>query len=325
MKFDSGGYWYYCGICGEKLPEDAVPQRPSPAEDDLPMTDFMDDEQPGRVSMDQNAPDAEATGTPNFPNLRSVIKNSEHMYEFSTELAADAVQHVMLLRNQQLEEIGKPTLPGTYLPFAQQKVVHHQLYQDWLDLPQSKSLMGRLLGRGRGSDWAKRTAKSYHNKWMKDTFGGKEWMRIIAAIGTIDRDIVDLVNEEIQRRMAKNKEFGDKPPRQLKRADRADQSFRGSGHKKTDEHMMREYARRWDKEVHDAELAWRAGTWTGTKRQWNDLLANRTYWWDLAEEISFQAGKPFDDRNRNRQLEEVTDLVGIVIREWCLRKEITYS
>ena len=65
---------------------------------------------------------------------------------------------------------------------------------------------------------------------MKDTFGGREWMFILIAIGTVDRDVVELVNAENKRRKDANE---GQPPRQQKRADRADQRFRGSGHKKT--------------------------------------------------------------------------------------------
>ena len=60
-------------------------------------------------------------------------------------------------------------------------------------------------------------------------------------------------------------------------------------------------------------------------RDWHILQENRLYWWDLAEEASFHAGKPFVDRNGNPQCEAVTDLVGIVLRQWCERKELEYS
>ena len=116
---------------------------------------------------------------------------------FSLDLVHDAVTQVMLVRNRQLEADGMDPTPGVFMPFASQKKVQLRIFHYWSQLPESVERHHYWLGRGKNADQLARQMRSYHSKWMKEVFGGREWYMILIAIGTIDQDILDCVNNEI--------------------------------------------------------------------------------------------------------------------------------
>ena len=137
---------------------------------------------------------------PNLPNLRGVVKSADHMFSFSQGLAQDAVQQLLLLRNRAMLNIGLETTPGTFLPFSSQKKVQTCMFEAWSQLPDVVARRGSWSTVGLSKDRLGRQMKTYYNKFQKETFGGREWMQIIIAIGTIDEDIVQCVNDVIHER-----------------------------------------------------------------------------------------------------------------------------
>ena len=162
---------------------------------------------------------------------------------------------------------------------------------------------------------------SYYRKHQKEMFGGSEWANIILAIGTIDVDNVDIVNDEIQRRVHI------KTGRPMeKRIDRADQTVRGVQHSLSYAKKLREAASALDNNI--AKQAVLLPEWSDAHEVVALAIAStkkRDAAWNEAEQASYQAGHAFKDRHGTWQCTDPKDVVGISLRQWCRRKNIMYS
>ena len=256
---------------------------------------------------------------PNLPNLRGVVKSSNHVVSFSQELAHDAVQQLLLLRNRALTAKSLEPIPGTFLPFVEQKQCQKSMYNAWLLLPETVSRQRWMTSQGWPRGKVQRTLQSYYTKFQMEMYGGREWMFIIIAIGTIDEDIVQCVNDEIQARLCKNA-----GRHQQKRADRQDQTVKGVQHQVSYAKKWRTYCHQLDLQIQSETLLWDQGLSRMSAWEWRHLLWTRDHEWDGAEELSFRLGHRFKDRNGTWQCTEPKDLVGLSLRAWCLRKGVEF-
>ena len=60
-------------------------------------------------------------------------------------------------------------------------------------------------------------------------------------------------------------------------------------------------------------------------KEWNDLLASRDVAWDHAESLSITAGFKFKNRRGDWCCTEPVDIVGIVLRRWCVANGRNYA
>ena len=131
-----------------------------------------------------------------------------------------------------------------------------------------------------------RNIDPYYRFFQKQMYGGREWMNIILAIGTIDEFILGKMNEIVQERTQAARAAAD-PLQQRRdhrkpRAERTRQDMQGVDHKVSEGKRLRAEAKKKDKEVEQAEEAWQSGRYWGNWEQWRELLAARTYAWDEA-------------------------------------------
>ena len=83
---------------------------------------------------------------------------------------------------------------------------------------------------------------------------------------------------------------------------------------------MREQAKWFDKKVKQQQELWEGGGGYGRmlgRKDWEDLLHQRGEAWDVAEEESWKTGFPFNDRDGKRRNNELRDLVGLALMEYC--------
>ena len=149
-------------------------------------------------------------------------------------------------------------------------------------------------------------------------------------LGDLDDRLVVMVNDEQDKRTLAN--MGPRQSTQAlvsaqgKRQKRADKTWPEEGIK----HLCsvgkeeREKAKHLDKKIKWEEERWAAGRSKMTRQAWDDLVAQRASQWDHAENISFLARFPFKDRNGVMQCTEPIDLVGIVLRRWCVEQGVVY-
>ena len=261
----------------------------------------------------------DTSAVPKLPNLRGVVKSSNHVVSFSQELAHDAVQQLLLLRNRALTANSLEPIPGELLPFVEQKKCQKSMYNAWLQLPDTVSRQRSMTAQNWSRGKVQRTLQSYYTKFQLEMFGGREWMFIIIAIGTIDEDIVQCVNDEIQARLCKNAGRN-----QQKRADRQDQTVKGVEHQVSEAKRWREYCKQLDKRISDETILWDQGRSRMKGWEWRELLLTRDREWDGAEALSYRLGYRFKDRHGKWQCNDPKDLVGVSLRAWCLRKGIAY-
>ena len=81
------------------------------------------------------------------------------------------------------------------------------MFDAWKQLPYVAEIRSRTERVSATRDAVNRSLKSYYKKYLKEAYGGAEWANIVLAIGVVDADIVECVNEEVpvdaRRRSAK--------------------------------------------------------------------------------------------------------------------------
>ena len=254
-----------------------------------------------------------------IPSIRGVIKENNVM-TFSGELNQAAISVLFLLRNRLLEACALEQTQGTYLPFQFQKQGQKDMFDAWKQLPYVAEIRSRTERVSATRDAANRSLKSYYKKYLKEAYGGAEWANIVLAIGVIDADIVECVNEEVQRRVSASV-----PRPQAKRKDRGYEEVAGVQHTISNAKQLRAHASSLDKVIATQNALYNAGRRCMRRWEWEALQGDRDAAWDEAEGVSYQEGNKFKDRNGTWQCDSVNDLVGISLREWCMRKCIAYS
>ena len=193
--------------------------------------------------------------------------------------------------------------------------------------------------------------------WRKQQyldFGGSIWAHLLLALGDIPDDLVEMVNQENQSRRLKNREAAqtgvdlssqgqaESAGKRKRRVERGEPEV-GINHEPSEGRKARQWAQWFDKEIHNQNMLWKGSRLDHslasaqsqktnilasrmTNAQWFRLLADREKAWDEAEDISMRAGFPFLDRDRVMKCAEYPqDIVGIVLRRYCLQHNLLYS
>ena len=243
----------------------------------------------------------------------------------SGRLAYEKLVRVFDARQEALRSAGLGELD--FLPFHFQRAVQKKLRADWEGSAEGKFWQQRLRDRNRLSDREMATV------WRKQQFldfGGAIWCNLLIALGDLDDRLVEMVNDEQDARALAN--TGPKQSTQAlasaqgKRQKRADRTWREEGiqHLTSAGKRERDAAKLLDKEITWEETRWAEGRSTMSWQAWDNLVAQRAWQWLRAENISFLAGNPFKDRNDEWQCTEPMDIVGIVLRRWCVEQGLVY-
>ena len=214
-----------------------------------------------------------------------------------------------------------------FLPFQFQQAVQKKLRADWEGTAEGEFWQQWLRDRKRLTE---RDMASVWRKQQLLDFGGALWCNLLIALGDLGDKVVVMVNDEQDARVLAN--TGSKQSSQAlasaqgKRQKRADRTWPEAGinHVVSAAKQAREKAKLLDKKMKWEDEKWAAGRSRMTRQAWNDLVAQREWQWNHAENISFLAGFPFKDRNGVWQCTEPIDLVGIVLRRWCLDQGLVY-
>ena len=243
----------------------------------------------------------------------------------SGRLAYEKLVRVFDERRKALEKAGLGE--GDFLPFKFQQEVQKKLRADWEGSDEGKHWLKWLQQCRRLSD--REMATVWRRQQLHD-FGGAIWCNLLIALGDLDDRLVVMVNDEQDKRTLAN--MGPRQSTQAlasaqgKRQKRADKTWPEEGIK----HLCsvgkeeRDKAKHLDKKIKWEEERWAAGRSKMTRQAWDDLVAQRASQWDKAENISFLARHSFKDRNGVMQCTEPIDLVGIVLRRWCLAQGVVY-
>ena len=117
---------------------------------------------------------------------------------------------------------------------------------------------------------------------------------------------------------------GNTEPRQLPRRERSGPED-GLHHRLSEAKRLREVAKSLSKRVEREQARWEIGTSRMGEGEWRQLLDDSIAAWDKAEEVSFEAGSPFKDKNGNIQNSNRTDLTYIALTGWCRQVGVEYS
>ena len=214
-----------------------------------------------------------------------------------------------------------------------------------------------MVNRFTSNEGKRRNLDPYYRRFQLLMYGGREWMNIILAIGTIDDTIVDAMNNEIRRRMATAVPLHQRRDEdsKLPRAERpAKQRRQGVQHTVSNPKQLREKAKLLDKKLAKVNEEWERGRCTMGAAEYYNLIAARDTAWDeaypiptlhscpcinagqfimgpghqhsiQAEYVSDAAGYPYNDRFGNKRNDTPRDLTGLTLRAWCADKGIQYS
>ena len=152
-------------------------------------------------------------------------------------------------------------------------------------------------------------------------------MHILLAIGQVDSEIVNCVNEVITTRLLESQTWGAQEPtktRPLTRSEREKSEQLGVLHKTSRGKQLREYAQSLTKKWNKFDDQWRQGTYRGTRAEYDQLVTEWHRAWDEAERVSEAAGHRFKDRYGQYRCEEPCDLVSIALRDWCRINGLVY-
>ena len=146
-----------------------------------------------------------------------------------------------------------------------------------------KQYVDRVRGRFTTQESFSRNIDPYYRKFQKKMYGGREWMNIILALGTIDETIVAKMNEIVRERTERGDPLHPRREHQLPAAERAPRTVQGVDHHISKGKRLRLQAKEIDKQIQIANRAWeRSGRRHYTRSQWEALLAERERAWDEA-------------------------------------------
>ena len=182
----------------------------------------------------------------------------------------------------------------------------------------------RMLGnRTRSNERVQRNATSYYRTYQHESIGGREWVNILIATGDIDDTVVTIMNELVQDRLRVSCSTAE--ARQKKRSERELTSAQGIQHTQSEAKRWRAWAKSLDNKVNMENDLYTKGRSELRFAEWEKLTAERTGAWDMAEQLSEQAGNPYKDRKGDWHNTEPSDLTGIALRRWCSVKGYVYS
>ena len=130
-----------------------------------------------------------------------------------------------------------------------------------------------------------RNVDPYYRFFQKKMYGGREWMNIILAIGTIDHVILAKMNAITQMRTedAARNPLPQRRDHHLPKDERAPRDKQGIDHKTSEGKRLRAHAKKLDKDIAKADADWYAGRGSQyTRRQWQALLDEGDAAWDEA-------------------------------------------
>ena len=148
----------------------------------------------------------------------------------------------------------------------------------------------KVQERYRTEEKRARNLDPYYRRFQKQMYGGREWMNIIMAIGTIDDIIVQKMNEIVRERTRAAQEAQQQNPlqqrreSQLPRSERAPRTVQGVAHQVSEGKRLRAEAKMLDKQIQRAWKAWedRGQRWNRGWDEWQGLLRAREAAWDEA-------------------------------------------
>ena len=131
-----------------------------------------------------------------------------------------------------------------------------------------------------------RNIDPYYRRFQKQMYGGREWMNIIMAIGTIDDIIVAKMNDIVRERTraARADPLHQRRDHHFPKSERAARTVQGVDHHISEGKSLRSEAKKLDKQIQRAQEAWenRQEPYRGSWEQWNGLLRARNAAWDEA-------------------------------------------
>ena len=104
--------------------EEAVKREDTYEEEEAPQEKETEEEEEADFGGDDDAEEPEPEQTaivPPCPQIRGIVKGSDHMVIYSATLASDALEALLLHRNNELIALSLEPTQGTLLPFQSQK------------------------------------------------------------------------------------------------------------------------------------------------------------------------------------------------------------
>ena len=146
-----------------------------------------------------------------------------------------------------------------------------------------KPYVDRVRGRFTTQESFSRNIDPYYRRFQKNMYGGREWMNIILALGTIDETIVAKMNEIVQERTEAADPLLQRRDHMLPKAERAPRTVQGVDHHLSEAKKLRMQAKAIDRRIQAANWDWeRHGRSQYTAYGWRLLLEEREQAWNEA-------------------------------------------
>ena len=144
-----------------------------------------------------------------------------------------------------------------------------------------------MINRFTSNEGKRRNLDPYYRRFQLLMYGGREWMNIVLAIGTIDESIVLNMNAELQRRMAATHPLHQRRDEmsKLPRDQRPAKQRKGIDHQISNAKQLREAAKLLDKKIAKVDKDWERGRCTMGGAEYYNLCHERDAAWDEAYQI----------------------------------------
>ena len=119
-----------------------------------------------------------------------------------------------------------------------------------------KPYVDRVRGRFTTQESFSRNIDPYYRRFQKNMYGGREWMNIILALGTIDETIVAKMNEIVQQRSEAADPLLQRRDHMLPKAERAPRTVQGVDHHISEGKKLRMQAKAIDRRIQAANKDW---------------------------------------------------------------------
>ena len=128
-----------------------------------------------------------------------------------------------------------------------------------------------------------RNIDPYYRRFQKNMYGGREWMNIILALGTIDETIVTKMNEIVKQRTEAAHPLLQRRDHMLPKAERAPRTVQGVDHHLSEGKKLRMHAKAIDRRIQAANRDWERNRRSQyTAYGWRLLLEEREQAWNEA-------------------------------------------
>ena len=232
---------------------------------------------------------------------------------FSVEVGIDAVANVLDRRRQHPDYatyhdgLRPLSTPGVILPMQAQKEIQKAVFDDWKAA--NRELVLQCQASSKNNTQANRTLTMLHRRWCFKTFGGREWLYLLIAVGDVNSILMEATQRASEELLEiRKRKLGDKwkDPEEWKPAtmQRKEASASSAGQPKwspvihylSDAKALREKARKLDNKIEKEQAAWEAGRSTMSRGEWSRLQWQREEAWQKANEAGGQTDVEYKGR-----------------------------